>query len=121
MEDLFPPPSGPTPVPVDTELRSRTMEVLQQQPSLSDLHMIAADIKDTLSAAIAELSIDVHAINVRLQEVEKTTAQQGTMIRHVNRKVDSHTLHLRDLHRQVEDLLNRSKRHNLRVINSLQL
>lgn len=48
-------------------------------------------------------------------EVENTIAQQGTILCHVGRKLDSHTLHLRDLHRHVEDLENRSRRHNLRL------
>ncbi|XP_040194428.1 uncharacterized protein LOC120927670 [Rana temporaria] len=85
------------------------------QPSLSDLYNVADDIKNTLTAAIAALSLDVRAITARVVDVENTAAQQGAILRHVNRKVDSHTLHLRDLHRQVEDLENRSRRHNLRL------
>lgn len=87
-EDLFPPLNGITSALVDTEPRSCSLKSLQQQPSLNDLHTIAADIKDTLSAAIAELCIDVRAINLRMQEVEKTTAQQCSVIHQVNCKVD---------------------------------
>lgn len=47
--------------------------------------------------------------------IEKTTAQQGAALRHVNCKTDANTSHLRDLHCQIEDLENRSRRHNLRV------
>lgn len=92
-----------------------TLTDLTQRPNLGDLHSVAADIKSTLAAAIAELTIEVRAVTARVVEVEKTTAQHSAVLRHVHHKVDNHTLHLRDLHRQVEDLENRSRRHNLRI------
>lgn len=106
-------PEGVLPLNIDHNVG--TFHDLTQRPSLGDLHSVAADIKTTLAAAIAELSIEVRAVTARVVEVEKTTAQQSAVLRHVNRKVDSNTLHLRDLHRQVEDLENRSRRHNLRI------
>lgn len=74
---------------------------------------MAADIRDTLSTAIADL--DIRAINDRVQEVEKTSAQHNTVLCNVTHKLDSHTLQLRDLQRHVEDLYNKGRRHNLRV------
>lgn len=41
-----------------------------------------------------------------VREVEKVSAQQGTVFRRATLKVDSHTLQLRDLHRHMEDLDN---------------
>lgn len=38
----------------------------QQHPSFQDLHTIAADIKDTLSGAISDLRLDIHAIADRV-------------------------------------------------------
>lgn len=69
----------------------------------------------TLSAAIADLRLDIRAIANRVQDVEKVSAQHGTVLRRVTQKVDTHTLQLRDLQRHVEDLDNRGIRHNLHV------
>lgn len=76
---------------------------------------MVAGIKDTLSAAIAELRIDIRAITERVKDVEKSTAQHDTVLHRVTRKVDTQTLQLRDLQRHVEDLDNRGRRHNLWV------
>lgn len=86
-----------------------------QVPSLNDLHSVAAVIKNTLSAAIADLKIDIRSVTARVTEIEKTTEQQSAALRHVNRKVDTNTMYFGDLHCQIEDLENRSRRHNLRV------
>lgn len=102
-------------LPLNYDHKAGTFNDLTQRPNLGDLHSVAADIKTTLAAAIADLSLEVRAVTARVLDVEKTTAQHSAVMRHVNRKVDAHTLHLRDLHRQVEDLENRSRRHNLRV------
>lgn len=89
---------------------------LNQQPSLNDLRAVAADIKDTLFAAITDLRHEIQAIAGRVQRIESTTAQHNTAIRKVHHyEVDTHTLQLRDLQRHVEDLDNRGRRHNLRV------
>lgn len=88
---------------------------IQQSPSLSDLHFVAADIKETLSAAIADLKLDIRAVTTRVNDIEKTTAQQTAALRHINHKVNIHTTFLRDLYRHTEDLENRSRRNNLRV------
>lgn len=74
-----------------------------------------ADIKDTLSAAISDLRLDIHAIAHRVHEVERITAQHDTVLRQVTHKVDAHTLQLRDLQGNMEDLDNRGRSHNLHV------
>lgn len=42
----------------------------QPHVNILDLRTIPADIKDTLSAAIAELRLDIHTLNDRVLEVE---------------------------------------------------
>lgn len=88
-------------------------------PSLHDLHSVAADIKNTLTAAltaaITDLRIDIQSIAGRVQEVEKTTTTHSTVLRRTCQVLDTHTLQLRDLNRHIEDLDNRGRRHNLRV------
>lgn len=86
-----------------------------RQPSICYLRTVATDIKDTLSAAIADLRIDIRAIADRVQTVEKTTVQHDTVLHRVTRNMDNQTLQLRDLQRHLEDLENRGCRHNLRV------
>lgn len=70
-----------------------------QQPYLNihDLRTIAADIKDTLSAAIADLRLDIHTLNNKVQEVEKTVAQHGTVLRKATKKIDTHTLQMQEI------------------------
>lgn len=87
----------------------------QQQPSLSNLRTIATDIKDTLTAVITDLRLDIQAIAGRVQEVEKNANHQGLIIRHMNQTLDTHTLQLHNLHHHMEDLDNHGRRHNLRV------
>lgn len=88
-----------------------------QPPGLNihDLRAIANDIKDTLSAAIAELRVDIHTLSDRVVEVEKTSAKHDIVLRKATRKIDTHTLQLREAQRHIEDLDNRGRRHNLRI------
>lgn len=87
------------------------------QPHLTihDLPTIAAYIKDTLSAAIGELCIDIHTLNDRVREVEQVTAQHDRVLRKATRRIDTHTMQLIEIQRRVEDLDNRGRRHNLRI------
>lgn len=62
-----------------------------QQPSLNDLCTIAADIKDTMSAVISDLCLDIQALTGRVHEVEKVTAQEGTAIDQVSHRVNTHS------------------------------
>lgn len=87
----------------------------QPHLSIQDLQTIAADIKDTLSSAISELRIDIHALADRVHEVEKVMERQDTVIRHATREIDAHTLQLRDMQHHMEDLNNRGRHHNLRI------
>lgn len=49
-------------------------------PSLNNLHEIAADINNTLSAAIYNLRDDIHTISARVGEVEKMTAHHDASL-----------------------------------------
>lgn len=69
----------------------------------------------TLLAAISELRLDINALADRVHAVERVTAQQDTVLHKTTRKVDTHTLQLRDLQWHMEDLDNRGRRHNLRI------
>lgn len=63
------------------------------QPYLNihDLRTIAADIKATLSAAIAELRIDIHTLTDRVHEVEQVTVQHDHVLCKATRRIDTHT------------------------------
>lgn len=74
------------------------------QLNIQDLRAVANDIKDTLSAAIADLHLELQGIAGRVQEVENAMAVQYTAIKRVVYRVNSHTLQLHDLHRHVEEL-----------------
>lgn len=104
--------SAPTHLPSPLAERPQPQ---QPQLNLSDLHTIAADIKDTLSATITNLCHDIQALAGRVQHVEWTIAYQGTALRSMHQMVDTHTLELCDPHLHMEDLDNRGRRHKLRI------
>lgn len=87
----------------------------EQHLSLHDLRTIAADIKDTLEAAITDLRHDIQAIAGRVQEVERATTSQHQAIRLIHQQVDTHTLQMRAMQRHMEDLDKQGRRHNLRL------
>lgn len=92
------------------------IEVSPHPPlNIQDLRTIAADIKDTLSAAISELRLDICALYDRVHEVEKVTERHVTVLRRATHRIANHTLQLRDMNRHMEDLDNRGRRHNLRI------
>lgn len=68
----------------------------QPHLNIQDLRTIAADIKDTLSAAIADLRIDIHILSDRVHEVEQVAAKHDQVLRKATRRIDTHTLQLRE-------------------------
>lgn len=80
-----------------------------------DLQRVALDIKHTLTTAISDLKTDIQSMHNRLSEVEESSQMQAAAIRQVQKAHDLHLPHIFDLHRQVEDLDNRGRRHNIRV------
>lgn len=73
------------------------------------------DIKDTLSAAIAELRLDIRSLNDRVSNTARVVEDHGMVLQRSTRKIDAHTLQLRHMNRRLEDMDNRGRRHNLRV------
>lgn len=59
---------------------------------LDDLQAVAADIKNTLSAAISDLRLDIQATATRLEEVEEMTARHDTAIQEVQQATTSRAL-----------------------------
>lgn len=106
--------SGISSVITDLEPKETPVHT-QLHLSLQDLHSVAADIKNTLSAAIADLCIDICSITARVQIIENSTAQQEKSIHKITNKMNIQMLQLRDHHRHLEDLENRGRRHNLRI------
>lgn len=107
--------SLPAPIPQGTPETGAHNILPHQHFSIQDLKTIAADIKDTLSASISELQLDIYALSDRVHETERVSAQQGVVLRRTTLKIDSHTLQLRDLQQHMEDLDNRGRCHNLRI------
>lgn len=73
------------------------------QLNIQDLRSVATDIKNTLSAAISDLRLDLQAMVGRMQKMYITGI-------HVYHRVYSHNQHLRDLQRHVEELDNRESK-----------
>lgn len=78
------------------------------------------DIKNTLTAAIADLESELKAVASRLEHVESAAMTHGTAIHQVQQTVNAHSQHLLDMHRHMEDLDNRGRRCNLRIKGILQ-
>lgn len=83
--------------------------------SLADLHSVAMDIKNTLSAAISDICSDIQAIVLRVEKVKETQARHDASLCHVQQVTESHAIHLREINRHMEDLDNRGRSCNLRV------
>lgn len=113
-------PQQPSQQAPTTVRDSATPVPLAQYPALSlhNLQMVAADIKDTLtaafSAAIADLRHDLQDKADRVQETEAVTTQHDAQIEHIHLIQDTHTLHIWDMQRHMEDLDNRGHKNNLR-------
>lgn len=61
-----------------------------QPPSLLDLEAVAADIKNTVTTAIADLKTEIYAVAHRLDGVEQVSQTHTTAIRQVQTSFDSH-------------------------------
>lgn len=83
--------------------------------SIEYLRAVAADIKNTLSAAISDLRLDKQAVAGRLEEVEEITERHEMAISKTHRSLYTHFMQLQGLHRNLEDLENRGRCHNQRT------
>lgn len=84
--------------------------------TINDLKAVAADIKDSFAVAITELRQDIQSLTGRIQNIEKTSSLHDAALIATHQSIDTHTLQLRDLNRHMEDLDNRGRRHNLRIM-----
>lgn len=106
----------PNPLPTHSNGGEVGIELRPHPPiNMQDLRSIADDIKDTLSAAISELRLDLRALNDRVQVVERVTDHHETALHSVNESIDSYTLQMQDMQYHLEDLDNRGRRYNLRI------
>lgn len=83
-----------------------------QALTLAAMHAITADIKTTLTAAIAD---EVRGLTHRLDEVVKAGDKRDKSIKNLEKTSELFRTHRITLNRQVEDLDNRGRRHNIRV------
>lgn len=87
-----PPPSSRSYAAVtsgDLEPSSPSPEA-PRQLCMDDLHSIAADIKETLGAAIMELRADIHSLTGRVLDIERVTAHQDSAIHDLYYQTDAH-------------------------------
>lgn len=82
---------------------------------MADLHSVATDIKTTLTSAIADLCTDLHHLNKRIQVVEETSSHHDAALMALRHTSSTHKARLLEMHRHIEDLVNRGRRHNIRV------
>lgn len=109
-------PSAMPPQPLLPHGGEGGIEIRPHPPiNMQDLRSIAEDIKETLSAAILELRLDLRSLNDRVHVVERETERQESILQSVTEDIDSHTMQMRDMQRHLEDLDNRGRRHNLRI------
>lgn len=87
--------------------------------SMADLHSVAADIKNSLSAtiadAISEMCSDIQAISLGVEETEEMQARHVASLCQMQEITESHAVHLRELNRHMEDLDNCGRCRNLQV------
>lgn len=61
---------------------------------------------------MADFRFDIQSVATQLQGVEAATSRQETQIQQVS---DSHSFQLREMHRHLEELNNRGRKHNIRL------
>lgn len=102
---------------------SMTEAPAQAPVTTADLHSAVADIKLTLAAeikqaladAVADLKAEVRATDVRVSAIEKSVKQQGAQMQALHQASWDHDNFLIDMHYHLEDLDNRGRRDNIRV------
>lgn len=81
----------------------------------SDLWAMSAEIKQTVTGAIAELRADLQSMNAKITTMETTVQQQDQLLQRVHKKSQIHDYYLLEMHYHFEDLDNRGRRSNLRI------
>lgn len=83
--------------------------------NIDALRDVASDIKDTFTAAIADLKMNLQAMCTRMDAIEESTTRHEVEIQSQHKSIQAYNLQFRDMQRHLEDLDNRGRRHNLRV------
>ena len=99
---LMAPPTASSPPPADDQGTAEAAPL--PHLNIMDLRAIAADIKDTLSAAIADLRIDIRSLTDRVAVTEKSLEDHNQVLIRSTSKIDDHTLQLRDVNRHLEEV-----------------
>lgn len=81
----------------------------------ADMTEIAADIKNSFSTAITDLKADILMLTEQMSTNERAGRRRDRAIARIDTIIDSHSLHLITMNRQLEDLDNRGRRNNIRV------
>lgn len=103
------------------DLQSTYEEEVRDNPppdhslTLTAMMKIAVDIKSTFWSAITELKADILSLCEKLEGVENAGVNRDKAITRLERVTDSHSAHLIEMNRQLENLDNRGRRHNIRV------
>ncbi|XP_040195108.1 vomeronasal type-2 receptor 26-like [Rana temporaria] len=92
--------------------RSRSNKPL----TFADMSVIAADIKATFSAAITDLKSNLLVLSDKMEAVEVKGKQRDRAIRRLEKVVDTHASHFIEINHHLEDLDNRGRRCNIRVM-----
>lgn len=83
--------------------------------TFADMTEIAADIKNSLSAAITDLKTDLLRLTEQMAVNERAGTRRERALIRLDDITASHSQHMIEMNRQIEDLDNRGRRHNIRV------
>lgn len=75
--------------------------------TISDLRAVANKIKEALTAAIADLRLDFKELDGQVAATEAALEEHDMVLQRSTRKIDDHTLQMREINRHLEDLENR--------------
>lgn len=78
--------------------------------SLDDLKKVAV-----CHPVCSYLRLDMQAATSRLEEVEEITERHDAAITATQHSLNTHSMQLKDIQRNIEDLDNRGRRHNIRI------
>lgn len=83
-----------------------------QLPILGAMNRMAADIKSTLTTAIAEVCPDLHNFTTRMDAAAMASKKRDMAIMALQHDKDQHSVQLESIQLYVEGLDNRGRRHN---------
>lgn len=81
----------------------------------ADMSVFTADIKSTFFAAITDLKLNLLVLTEKLAAVEATGKHRDRRLLRLKNIANSHSSHLIEVNRHLEDLDNRGRRNNIKV------